>query len=345
MSIDSQERKFYRDGFMDLTKYRMVRIEPGPDWDALVERSSQGTVFATSSVLAGIGDARPVAWRIFKDKQPVGGLLVVESADGRRCIENDYVIYGGPIFEPAPPEQSIAQTTAEQFRLSTFATQRLAEMYDEVFLALPPAFADIRPFLWHNYGEDGPHFVPDVRFTSLVRLDAPQGGGLDDDPLYRAASKSRRQQVRYGMQKGVVTEAAQDAGRFVELYAMTFARQGQDLAPAVLRQVEAVTARLLADGRGRLFLSRTADGRIGSAAVFGLDAKRAYYVFGANDPDLRDDHTGTMVLWHALTALRDEGVVEVDLEGVNSPLRGHFKLSFGGSVTPYYHLRLASEGR
>jgi lipid II:glycine glycyltransferase (peptidoglycan interpeptide bridge formation enzyme) len=74
--------------------------------------------------------------------------------------------------------------------------------------------------------------------------------------------------------------------------------------------------------------------------VFGWDSKRAYYVFGANAPDLRDDHTGTMVLWDALLDLRARGIVAVDLEGINSPLRGHFKLSFGGSVTPYYHLAL-----
>jgi hypothetical protein len=35
-----------------------------------------------------------------------------------------------------------------------------------------------------------------------------------------------------------------------------------------------------------------------------------------------------------------EGIAEVDLEGVNSPRRGWFKLSFGGALLPYYELHL-----
>ena len=47
-----------------------------------------------------------------------------------------------------------------------------------------------------------------------------------------------------------------------------------------------------------------------------------------------------MVLWDAFLDLAASGVKEIDLEGVNSPLRGHFKLSFGGSILPYYRLKL-----
>ena len=325
---------------MDLSKYRLERRVLDAAWDAAVEASPQGTLFATSSVLACLAGVRLGLWSVLKDRQPVASLCVIESEDGRRAVENDFVIYAGLMLDPPPAEQSVAQTAAEQFRIASFCTAQLAELYDEAFLALAPTFIDIRPFLWHNYGRDGARFVPDVRFTSFIDLRAGQDDAPDSDPLYLAASKSRRQQIRYGRNKGVVTRASEAVEPFVELYARTFSRQGHQVDAPLADQLAAITRRLITSGRGCLHLSRNADGEIGSAAVFGWDSKRAYYVFGANAPDLRDDHTGTMVLWDALVDLRARGIGAVDLEGINSPLRGHFKLSFGGSVTPYYRLAL-----
>ena len=34
------------------------------------------------------------------------------------------------------------------------------------------------------------------------------------------------------------------------------------------------------------------------------------------------------------------GVKEVDMEGINSPQRGWFKMSFGGNTIPYFNLTL-----
>ena len=69
------------------------------------------------------------------------------------------------------------------------------------------------------------------------------------------------------------------------------------------------------------------------------DNKRAYYIFGANDPAKRDGHSGTNVLWDAFYDLSKLGINEVDVEGVNSPHRGWFKLSFGGNIIPYYEMK------
>ncbi len=38
--------------------------------------------------------------------------------------------------------------------------------------------------------------------------------------------------------------------------------------------------------------------------------------------------------------LRIEGVNIIDLEGVNSPNRGFWKLGFGGNLLPYYHISM-----
>ena len=69
-----------------------------------------------------------------------------------------------------------------------------------------------------------------------------------------------------------------------------------------------------------------------------LTVKGAYYLFGASNPGMRNEHTGSAVLWDSFFALSRDAIKEVDMEGVNSPHRGWFKLSFGGDIRPYYHV-------
>jgi lipid II:glycine glycyltransferase (peptidoglycan interpeptide bridge formation enzyme) len=91
-----------------------------------------------------------------------------------------------------------------------------------------------------------------------------------------------------------------------------------------------------------MFASKTSDRIIGSVAVYAFDDRRAYYLFGASDPELRDSPTGTAVLWDAFGALAAAGISQIDLEGVNSPRRGWFKMSFGGELRHYYQITKAS---
>jgi hypothetical protein len=73
--------------------------------------------------------------------------------------------------------------------------------------------------------------------------------------------------------------------------------------------------------------------------LFCFDSKRAYSLFGAGDLDQGEQYKGTIAFWDAFKYLaKEKGIKEVDLEGVNSPKRGWFKLSFGGSLLPYFHI-------
>lgn len=71
--------------------------------------------------------------------------------------------------------------------------------------------------------------------------------------------------------------------------------------------------------------------------LFG-DGRRAYYLFGAGDPACCNTPCGRAVLWDGFRALARAGHSQVDLEGVNSPRRGWFQLSFGAELVPYYQL-------
>ena len=321
------------------SKYRVEKTEACERWDALVATSPSATVFSHAEYLAAL--RQPVArYFIYRAQEIRGGLLVVESPDGEHAVLHDFVVYAGLLFPPVAHKQNRAQITTERFELCEAAAAALPQQYKSVELALSPMVTDIRAFLWHNYGQEQGRYVPSPRYTAIAPIAELATTPTDASDLFAQCSAARRQEVRYALKKGVRTDEEFLPAEFTEYYAMTMARQNISVDVETLEGMRDLLIALGKAGKARMFVSRTAAGEIGSMAVMGLDQYRAYYLFGASDPALRDSHCGSAVLWDAFIALAQSGVAEVDLEGVNSPKRGWFKLSFGPQMQSYYELTL-----
>ena len=319
--------------------FHLERTEPGEAWDGFVRASAAGSVFALSEYLRHV-DAKIALYFCLNKGERRAALMLVEDGKGGTAL-HDFIIYNGLMFAPAANRQNRAQRLSEQHDIAEFVAAELAGRYEGVAMSLSPAVADIRAFLWLNYGQDAPHYQPSVRYTSYVSLAGFAAGAAPEQvPLFAEFAAARRQEVRYAIRNGVQTRAEFDAAVFVDFYAATLQRQGIATEAGVLHGMRRLLEGTHRAGLGRMYVSRTAEGRAGSMAYMVVDGRRAYYVFGASDPDLRDQHTGTAVMWDAFCMLAREGVAEVDLEGVNSPRRGWFKLSFGGELLPYYELHL-----
>tara|TARA_R110000868_G_scaffold7354_4_gene40014 strand:+ start:28069 stop:29097 length:1029 start_codon:yes stop_codon:yes gene_type:complete len=334
--------EFYVPGLMDLSAYSLERTEADSAWDSFVEKSPQGTLFVQSEFIQATGLSSSL-WYCRKNAETMGAVALVESADGIDCIHSGLLVYSGVLFRPDDPKQNPAQIFSEQFRVTSSIIRDLAMRYRRVEMALHHSFADLRPFLWHNYGSDGPHFDISLRYTSLIDLRGVDADPVQENTAYLACNKSRRQDIRYAQKAGIETTEEYDRGLFENLYRRTFEAQGIMVPEPELGSILAATDRLNENGRLRMYRSQTPGDDVGSVALFGIDSKRAYYLYGANNPDLRSGYTGTAVLWDAFRDLARRGVEEADLEGINSPKRGYFKLSFGGTITPYYIARLGQQ--
>ena len=96
---------------------------------------------------------------------------------------------------------------------------------------------------------------------------------------------------------------------------------------------------LINNDRGVLIEISNASGQIIYIVFYVWDRIRAYYLFGAGNPDASEPWQGTLAHWEAFKYLSKTKLIRViDFEGVNSPKRGWFKLSFGGELINYYHL-------
>lgn len=323
--------------------YRLQPTTLGTEWDLFAAASESGTIFSASAYLTHI-HRRLGIYYCYNADELRAAIAVIESADGENAVMDDLVIYGGPFFGPPTNGQNHAQRISEHFEISTFIADALASRYRTISFALAPSVTDVRPFLWHNYGQTHDRYAVDVRYTSYLDIaDFAHAQKLEEIAAYADASSARRQQVRYARRDGVITEPFDDVGAFIAFYRMTMERQGEAVDPVKLDEMAELVNGLIDAEAARMFISHTRDGTPGSIAVYAFDQRRAYYLFGASDPALRDSPAGTAVLWDAFTALSKEGVTQVDLEGVNSPRRGWFKLSFGGDLRPYYQISMARQ--
>jgi hypothetical protein len=307
-------------------------------WGKFVKSSLNGTIFSYPDYLKSI-NANVSVYYCLKKKEIRAALSVVESEDKEATILHDFVIYNGIMFALPVKTQNHYQVLSEHYKITTFISEELAKIYKNIALSLHPSIIDIRPFLWHNYGTDIPKYVPDVRYTTYVDITEFSDAERNEDiSIFSNTSSSRRQEIRYAIRDKVRTKDTFNAELFVNFYNKTMSRQGIVAKDHILNEMEHLVTNMFKSGLGRMFVSYTAEGEPGSMVFFGIDNKRSYYIFGANDPSMRDSHTGSVVLWDAFYALSKDGVKEVDLEGINSPYRGWFKLSFGGDIRPYFHL-------
>lgn len=324
--------------------YRMLPTSLDAAWDTFIGTSPDATVFISSNYLAHTS-CRLGLYRCYNAEELRALVAVCESPDGTSAILDNLVIYSGICFGAPTYSQSRAQQISERHEILAYLVGALADRYEAIEFALAPSIDDIRPFLWHNYSQEAVRFTVDVRYTSYLTIaDFDGAERLEDIEAYNQATGARRQQIRYARRDGVVTDEFRDVAVFIDFYRRTMQRQGETVAQPMLDRIAELVAVLLDNGSARMFISRTADGSPGSVAVYAFDARRAYYLFGASDPALRNTATGTAILWDAFPALAKQGVNEVDLEGVNSPHRGWFKLSFGGHLVPYYQVSMGISG-
>jgi hypothetical protein len=311
------------------------------EWDDVVDRSPQGTVFSESAYL----DASGRQCDLFLVKQggeTKAGVCLVRGADEKSCELDDLVIYGGILFALDGGRQAV-KLRYEQFQLTEFVVGQLDNEYSRIAMPLSPHFHDMRPFLWHHYhdADSAKKYRLDLRYTSYVDIESLKtcGDKFEESDCFSAMETVRRYSVREARKKGGSIRVGKDGTQLVAFYRSMMAQQGEQQPEPKLDRMKMAIDRLVARDRAAVYEVLNRDGRVIYVVVYAWDRKRAYYLFGAGHPEISEPWQGTLVHWEAFKDLATRrGVAEVDMEGVNSPQRGWFKLGFGGDLRPYYQV-------
>ncbi len=304
------------------------------DWDAFVAASPQGNIFSHSRYLKSLGVQYTCHFvKKSTNGEALAGVAVIENGNAMNAAPFTFTPYLGILFGQATGQPNYKRVTNE-FVLTEFLIQRLIARYGNFNMALSHTFADLRPFLWHNYHEvDAPHFVVRNRYTAILDLHYFQ-----IDEYLKTIRAVRRQEFK---KTTTTISETTDVPLFLELYQKTFKRQGIDVNKQQIELVKNIVSASLENRYGRLSMAATSEG-IASMSLFIYDSCSAYYLFGANDPDLRNSGASTALMVDNIRAMAELGLSQLDFVGVNSPNRGDFKLSFNPRLTAYNEVELVN---
>ncbi len=304
------------------------------EWDALVAASPQGSVFSGNHFLRAL--ASPCTRYVIRTPhgEALAAVAVVENVDtpGMYPAPFPFTPYQGILFGKTVAAQPRHKRITTEFRLTEFIIQSLIEHYGDFSMSLSPAFDDIRPFLWYNYHQpDAPRFTIRNRYTAMLDL-----SDFQLESYLKSIRAVRRQE--FNKSAAEITETT-DVTLFLDLYLKTFERQDIAVSKEQQALVHNICTSALSHGYGRLSMATTASG-IASMSLFIHDQRCAYYLFGANDPELRNSGASTALMVDNIRSMAERGIARLDFVGVNSPNRGDFKLSFNPELTPYHDVQL-----
>lgn len=305
------------------------------EWNALVRSSSQGSIFSETRYLQALG--KPYTCYLAKTEygHPLAGVVVLEDGKMMCPAPFPFTPYQGIFFCNSEIPLPNHKRVLSEFRLTEFFIQALIERYGNFSMAMSPQFTDLRPFLWHNYHlPNAPKFSISARYTAILDL-----AGFQYDLYIKTVRAARRQEVK---KSTAIIADTDDISLFLNLYTKTFERQRIGINAQQLKLVRNIVTSSLKYGFGRLAMASVA-GSVASMSLFIHDDRRAYYLFGANDPSFRSSGASSALMVDNIRAMAELGMSQIDFVGVNSPNRGDFKLSFNPVLKQYHEVNFVRQ--
>lgn len=295
----------------------LLTAEELPLWDALLEESEQGSVFAKSWWLkAACGEARVLGY--FEPGRLLAGMpLFYERRLGiRMCLMPKLTQTLGVAMRPLPGKQGVQQTRETEI-LDRFA-ERLAQ--EQVFLqSFHPLARNWLPFYWRGFTQTTYYTYVFNDLSSLSRL-------------WEGMNRERRNNIRKAQRLGVTVKECGPETVYQAAQA-SFNRQNKQ-CPYELDYLCRLYAAAHARNAGVCMAATDACGRVHAAEFFVWDEKRGYRLAGGHDTALGSSGGAVLLVWTLIEFAATRTAV-FDFEGsMHRPIEASFR-SFGAQQVGY----------
>jgi hypothetical protein len=311
------------------------------EWSSLIENSHQSNLFSSIFFLRNSGNKYNL-WKVTQGQEIKAGVCLNVDETEKISFENELVIHNG-IFFNLDKKRILAKKREDEFQINSFIISNLVSRYDKIFLSLDPSINDIRPFQWYNYNTNSPKFEISIKYTSTLNLSelASQDNQNDENlNLYKDLETVRRYSIRQAKKEKYSVEFSNNAENFLSLYKKFINKISSSSAQDEFETVAKITNQILAQKKGIVSYVFDDTNQLIYSLVVGWDNKKAYYLYGVSSDKNKRPWQGTIGLWTIFKYIvKNTNVRIFDFEGVNSPNRGWFKLSFGGKLENYYQIK------
>ena len=305
-------------------------------WDEFVSASPQGNLFCQTWFLDTLQKKYELLI-VCKGESILMGAIITKDEDAQPTLKP--FMYQGLLIGSSVAKLAVHKRVKKVLELVEFLLAKIEIKYRQICFSLHPSFKDLRSFQWHNYHEpEKGEFKIDLNYTGILSLHSLESV----EQILMGARTVRRQEYRKCLKEGFTIEESDDIKVLDVLHSQTFERQGIGRSSGEKFMATTLAKKAISLGFGRLIICRDSSGSPASASLFLFDNKTGYYLIGANDPEFRKYGTGSYVMFEQIRRCLEQGLSQVDFIGINSPMRGDFKTSFGAVPVPYYTVMLES---
>lgn len=315
-------------------KYKISKIKEYELWNKFETYSPQSSIYSSLDSIK-VFKKNLVLFAISKGEEIKS--LVYLHIENKKVL-SEPLIYSGILFQPQKNQKN-CRYIAEKFRLTEIFIDQILREYEDIDINLHYNVKDIRAFQWFNYHEiKKPKFKTEVRYTSLITL---KNKSLEDifsnlDDVKKRDIKKCLENNNFSINYDLNLEMLKN------LYIKTMKKNDPSFLDKNLDIIMSFLEKIYSNGKA-FQTNLIFNNKIIYSNFFSLHNNTACYLYGAGDVDVTERLGGTYSLWKAIEQCYSRKMDFVDLEGVNSPQRGSFKLSFGGNLTSYYNVMMKNK--
>ena len=321
---------------MENKKYKIIETNSDSDWDNFLRKTENQNIYSSSDMINS-SNFDPKRYFIKKKDEIFASFHLLFNRKKIDLGDRIYTPLNFKIFE----KQNSASIKYKKFEIIETYANFLYNNFKEGNICFDYSTADLRPFYWINFNMKKQAFSTKfVKYTSILNLkefsDFTDYSEITSNNFFKNFSRSLKQQISKSVDEQFSFKEEFDFDFFKNTFEKNLSKQKSKI-DINFSSLKKVYENLYNKKNLYMFLSLK-NNRKTSFCIFGVIGKKAIYLNGGRILNSNDDNSLTHNLLMSLSILKKRGVETLDLEGVNSPKRGFWKLAFGGEIKPYYHL-------
>lgn len=299
-------------------------------YSELINFSSQKNIFCSKEILNFFFNDLDL-YTICKNDRIKSFVYLLK--DKNNFIKSEPFIYSGIINHPKL-NMKIARYNNELFKINELIVDQILSKYENLNINLPINFFDVRPFLWFNYGEENKKkFKVTSRYTSIINIKSKKPEDVFDE--IDDVKKRDIKKVLADKNYEVSSEVNLDLIKKFYQDTMKKNKGSYDLQAfeKIFNFIDTQTNNKNVTQTITYYLKKPI-----YSVLFLNDDISACYLYGSGDVEIKNRYAGSLALWKAIQLSIEKKLNFIDLEGINSPRRGEYKLNFGGNIQHYFNV-------
>lgn len=316
-------------------KIKIIECNNDLEWDNFVSQSFNQNFYSLSD-LTNL-DKSTKKYFLLKNNEILASFSL--NKNNNKIIEPKYRIYS-PINYKNFKNSKTSSINTNYYNINNYIYQFLINNFNNINITFDYNTKDIRPFLWHGYPDYKEKFSLDVRYTLVSDIRNINKLNYLKSSIYLNSSETNRREIRNSLKKDFKFEEVFSKEIFIKLKTSSYNIHKKKIDILHYKQLLMAYEVLKKKNKLKMFVSYLENEPV-FMTVFGtLNNSSIFLESGRSDIADNNNLIGVFSMFNSILNLSKNNIEKIDFEGINSPNNSISKLKYGGSIKPYYSLKL-----